>query len=90
MAKNTAGAAKDEEYVPVHERKSGWSDWEIGDAADALKKAEKIKGNKALLAAIEKHANEKAEEHQATARHAHTLAKRGLVSDKQMEKFGKH
>jgi hypothetical protein len=74
-------------YVPPHERKDGWDDYELRDASDHLDRAEKISHNKPFLEAIRKHAEKRAEEHHATARRAHALAKSGHISPKAMARM---
>lgn len=71
-----------------HERKSGpWDDWELSDAAHYLRRAGEIIKNKKFLAAIKKHAETKAEEHQEIAHKAGLLAKMGRISPRAMAKL---
>lgn len=70
-----------------HERKDGpWDDYELADGARHISHAEKIKGNPKYAAAIAKHAQGKADEHQQMAHHAKQLAKSGHISAKAMAK----
>jgi hypothetical protein len=76
MAKNypsTASSSKD--------------DWEAHDAMHTLMRAGEIIKDKKLLSRARKKAAEHAAKMQDVADHAAALAKRGLISDKQMVKL---
>lgn len=86
---NAVPTAKAGEYKPPHERSSGWDRYELEDAAHTLRWAEEIKANPKFLAAIGKHAAEKAEEQSEMAGKIKALAKAGKISPKVAEKMGR-
>lgn len=75
------------EYIPPHERQSGWDDYELAEGARHLDQAEKIAQNKPFLEAIRKHSEKRAKEHHATAYRAGMLARAGHISPKAMAKM---
>lgn len=88
MAKGQNGAAPGK-YVPPHEKKSGWDEYEMDDALRTLRHAGEIVANKAFVAALKKHADEKAAEHADFAKHMESMVKSGKISSEAAEKMGK-
>ena len=71
----------------AHERMHGpWDNWEIEDAARHMDRAHKIMGNPKFMEAITKHHEAKAKEHHEMVAHMKPHMKRGLVSEKALEK----
>jgi hypothetical protein len=66
----------------------GIDHWEVRDAMHTMLRASKIVKDKRMLAAVKKEARKHAAELHETANQADMLAKRGLISDKQMAKLG--
>ena len=46
-------------YVPIHERKSGWDEYDLDEALRNIEITRKIEANKPLVTALRKHAAEK-------------------------------
>ncbi len=79
-----------EKYTPPHERKNGpWDEYELMDAGRDLERAERVKSNPKFMEAIAKHHEKKAAEHRKLADGMKQHMKRGLVSEKQLEKASK-
>ena len=77
-------------YTAPHERKNGpWHDHELDDAGRHVEMADKIKGNPKFAEAVAKHHEKKAKRHHALAAGMKVHMKRGLVSEKQLEKASK-
>ncbi|HZX81033.1 MAG TPA: hypothetical protein VFE72_08800 [Lysobacter sp.] len=57
-------------YIESIERKGGWDDYEIREALSTLTRAEKIRKNKPLMAAVKKEARKQLD---AAARTANSL-----------------
>jgi hypothetical protein len=80
-------AEKMHEYKEPHEREHGpWHDWELMDAGRTLEHGEKIKGNHKFMEAIAKHHEEKAKHHRELSTEMKHHMRRGLVSEKALEK----
>jgi hypothetical protein len=85
----SANSGKDT-YKAPHERMHGnWDTWELDDAGRTLERAEAIKSNGKFMDAIAKHFDKKAAEHRKLADGMRSHMKRGLVSEKQLEKASK-
>lgn len=65
-ASNKASLAEPGVYKAPEERSSGWSDFDIRDALRTLSQADKIRKNKALMAAIKAEAKRQLTAAQAT------------------------
>lgn len=63
--------------------------WEVRDAMHTLMRAEEIKADEKLMAAVQKCAAEEAEKAKDVSRQAARLAKFGRISPAQMEKLAK-
>lgn len=88
MTSSSVPASSEKPYREPHERKNGpWNDYELSDGAHHLRRAGEIIKNKKFLAAIKKHAETKAEEHQEIAHKAGLLAKMGRISPRAMAKL---
>jgi hypothetical protein len=74
------------EYKEPHERSSGWQDYELEDAGRHLERADKIKANPKFVEAIARHHEKKAAHHRKLAEGMKGHLKRGLVSEKALEK----
>lgn len=81
MAKSKAAG------VPLKPRKH--DEWEVRDAMHTLMRAEEIQGDTKLMELVRKEAAKEAAKMQEVSRRADSLAKRGLVSDKQLAKLKK-
>lgn len=80
-------SAQDGKYVHPHERKAGpWDDYELRECGNCLERAEQIKANPKLVEAIAKHHESKAKEHRKLAEGMKVHMKRGMVSEKAMDK----
>lgn len=74
-------------YAPPHERKNGpFDDYELEDGARTMERAEQIKGNPKYMDAIAAHHKKKAKHHHKMAEMMKPHMKRGLVSEKALEK----
>lgn len=74
-------------YREPHERESGpWDDYEKEEAGRTLERAEKIKGNAKFVEAVAKHHEAKAATHRKLAKGMRGHMKRGLVSERAMER----
>jgi hypothetical protein len=62
--------------------------WKVHDAMHTMLRAHEIVKDKKLMGAVKKHAKVHAHKMAAQASAAHELARRGLISDKQMAKMG--
>ena len=65
MAKGSNMASPDR-YQPAEERKSGWDDYEVRSALETLARADKIRKNKPLMAAVKAEAKRQLQAAQAT------------------------
>ena len=79
MAKANAVRPRDDKY----------EDWRVDDAMHAMLRAREIVGDKKMMGLVKKRAKEHAKKMQGVADQASALAKRGLISDKQMAKLDK-
>lgn len=74
-------------YVPAHERKDGpWDEYDLEDAGRTMERADQIRGNPKMMEAVAKHHKKKAKHHQHLAEAMAPHMKRGLVSEKALEK----
>ena len=74
-------------YVAPHERKDGpWDDYELDEMGHHVERAEKIKGNPKLMAAMAKHQEKRAKKHSHMAKMMRPAMARGLVSETQATK----
>lgn len=64
--------------------------YEVEDGYHAIRRAQKIVGDKKLMGEIKAHAHTLAKEHKVTAHHIGMLAKTGRISPKQMTKLTKN
>jgi hypothetical protein len=69
-------------------RPKKYDHWEVRDAMHTILRAGEHLKNKALMKHVRKQAAEHAKEKQAESHRASELAKRGLISEKQMAKLG--
>ncbi|XUM21055.1 hypothetical protein ACRAVF_27215 [Bradyrhizobium oligotrophicum S58] len=76
--------AKKKRSMPANAISPDREDWEASDAMHTLMRAEEIKKDEGLMKRVAKKAREHAEKSAEVARRASMLAKRGLISDKQM------
>lgn len=86
---NSGEGGKAGPYKEPHERESGWDEWELEHSGRTMEDAEKIKGNPKFVEAIAKHHEKKAKKHRKMAAGMRDHMKRGLVSDKALEKASK-
>ncbi len=83
----TSANDEPERHKPMHERKNGpWDEWELDDAGRHIEKAEQIKANPKLVAAVAKHHEKKAAKHHKIAAGMKDSMKRGLVSETALTK----
>lgn len=89
---NSGAAPAPDRYVRPHERKKGpWDEYELEDAGRTMEDAKKIEGNPAFVEAVAAHHEKKAKRHKKIAGEMRGAMKRGLVSEKALEKAsGKH
>ena len=74
-------------YTPPHERTSGnFDDYELDDAGRHIEMADKIKSNPHMMKALAEHHAKKAAKHKKLAESMKPHMKRGLVSEKALEK----
>lgn len=77
MAKRNEVAPRDDKY----------EDWNVDSAMRTMLRAREIVGDKKMMGLVKKRAAAHAKEMSAVASQADSLAKRGLISDKQMSKL---
>lgn len=68
-------------------RKKKYDEWEVRDAMHTMLRAHEIVKDKALLKRVQKEAALHATKMKAVANQADQLAKRGMISDKQMARM---
>jgi hypothetical protein len=68
---------------------SEYDDWRVEDAMHTMLRAREIVADKKLMGLVKKKAKDHASKMADVARQADSLAKRGLVSDKQLAKLKK-
>jgi hypothetical protein len=84
---NSGEGGKAGPYVQPHKRKDGpWDEYDLEDAGRAMERAEEISGNPKFVEAIAKHHEKKAKHHRKLAQGMKGHMKRGLVSEKALEK----
>jgi hypothetical protein len=77
-------------YTPPHERKNGpWDEYDLEDGGRTMERAEEIRGNPKYVEAIAKHHEKKAKHHRKLAEGMKSHMKRGLVSERALEKAAK-
>ena len=77
-------------YKAPHERMNGpFDDYELEDAGRTMERADQIRGNPKLVEAVAKHHEKKAKHHRKMAEAMKPHMKRGLVSEKALEKASK-
>lgn len=87
MAKSKVSA---DAPAPATAAKSrGYDEWEVRDAMRTLMRAEEIEEDAKLMKLVKKAAAEEAEKMEEVSERADRLARRGLVSDKQLAKLKK-
>lgn len=68
---------------------SKYEDWRVDDAMHTMLRAREIVGDKKMMTKVKKRAKQHAAKMADVARQADSLARRGLVSDKQLAKLKK-
>ncbi len=79
MAKANAVQPRDDKY----------EDWRVDDAMHTMLRARQIVGDKKMMGKVKERAKKHAKKMQGVADQASALAKRGLISDKQLAKLEK-
>lgn len=72
---------------PAKSKPKKYDEWEVRDAMHTMLRAQEIIADKKLLELVRSEAAEHAKKSQAVADRAAQLAKRGVISEKQMAKL---
>jgi hypothetical protein len=89
MPKSAITSAQDEpgKWTPPHERKNGpWDSYDLEDASRTMERADQIRANEKMVEAVGKHHEKRAAHHRKLAKSMKRHMKRGLVSEKALEK----